>query len=309
MNQAASGTVSEASEEAAAAAVPTTEEKGPGLLSDWARRQSARDPRFLYVLWGIAALLWLLVPISLYFAWWLGFPWLWRWVGDDWLRGALGVGGSIVLFVIPVWAGMIASSVTRFVAGVDLESESAHIAAARERVRETEEDALKRLETTDQANLLPLLRYSRAQLDAYYAIGLAQTRRSFVNAVIAMWLGFLILILGVALYVGPVETLGLSRPSEDFNILILSSAAIVEFISALFLWVYRSTINQLTFYYRLQMRSHTAILCFRMSTTMENADLAKRAIITSMLDSSLVPEPTPPTGSKGFASLIGARPA
>lgn len=121
-----------------------------------------------------------------------------------------------------------------------------------------------------------------------------------------MWLGFLILIFGIALYVGPLENFGLKRPSEDFNVLIISSAAIVEFISALFLWVYRSTIDQLTFYYRLQMRSHVAILSFRMATTMETADEAKRAIIDSILDSSLRPERIPgPAGGKGLRALIG----
>jgi len=199
---------------------------------------------------------------------------------------------------------MGAAGLTRIVADSTFTSEAETIAAAHERVRETEEDALGRLETTDQAGLLPLLRYSRAQLDAYYVMGLAQTRRSFINAVIAMWIGFAILLSGIALYVGPVEQFGIRRPSTDFNLLVLSSAVVVEVISALFLWVYRSTIGQLTFYYRLQMHAHTAILCFRIADTMGHSDEAKRAIVDRLLDSSVLPERPAATGAKGLVALI-----
>ena len=154
------------------------------------------------------------------------------------------------------------------------------------------------------AGLLPLLKYSRAQLDAYYEIGLKQTRGSFFNAVLAMWLGFVLLLVGIWLYVGPVEQLGLTRPPQNFNVLILSGAAIVEFISALFLWVYRSTIAQLTYYYRLQMHSHTSILCFRMASTMEKADDTKRAIIESVLGWTATPERPPLPGAKGLRNLM-----
>jgi len=154
--------------------------------------------------------------------------------------------------------------------------------------------------------LLPLLRYSRAQLVQYYTMGLEQTRRSFFHAAIAMWLGFLLLIAGVFLYIGPVEDLGLRRPEGDFNVLIISSAVIVEVISALFLWVYRSTISQITFYYRLQMRTHTAVLCFRMAASMANGDQAKLAIVTSMLDSSILPDHPQAQGSSGLTGWLRA---
>ena len=170
-------------------------------------------------------------------------------------------------------------------------------------MRETEDDALRRLEKTDDAGLLPLLRYSRAQLDAYYAMGLGQTRRAFLNAALAMWLGFGLLVAGIALYIGPVEKLGLARPAGDFDWLILASAMVIEVVSALFLWVYRSTIGQLTFYYRLQMQSHTAIMCFRIADTMKEPDDAKRAVIDKLLATGPAPERPAPMSARGLASL------
>lgn len=267
---------------------------------------TSRYKAVMYACIALAFLLWVAVIPVIYLSWMMG-AWVWDWAESSVVRSAVALFASFFLFCLPVWTGMAAAGYGRVMARIAVSPEATRLLAASERVRETEEDAINRLESTDEAKLLPLLRYSRAQLDAYYTVGLAQTRRSFYSAVVAMWLGFAILIFGVALYVGPVERLGIDRPGADFSLVILASATIVEFISALFLWVYRSTIGQLTYYYRLQMRSHTAILCFRMAGTMGNADATKATIISSILDSSLVPERPPAPGSAGFGMLL--RPA
>ena len=201
---------------------------------------------------------------------------------------------------------MGASSLTSFLADISISKEDVKVQEAQKSVHETEREAIDKLEQTDAAGLLPLLKYSRAQLEAYYAVGLSQTRRSFFHAVLAMWLGFILLLVGIALYVAPVEKLGLKPPAQEFNILILSGAAIIEFISALFLWVYRSTTAQLTYFYNRQMYSHTAILCFRMASAMEKdkADHSRSAIVKKLLDWNEKPERPPLEGSKAFRSLL-----
>lgn len=275
-----------------------------GKLRLFAARLIAKHPRFGAVAWLLVILYWAGTLALAWVCWFVSFPELWRWAAETVWRWPVALLGAILLFVIPVWGWMSAVGLTEVVVDATLGGETETIARARERVRETEEDALGRLEKTDAAGLLPLLRYSRAQLDAYYAMGLGQTRRAFVNAALAMWLGFLLLVFGIALYIGPVEQLGLARPAGDVNLLILAGAVIIEVISALFLWVYRSTIGQLTFYYRLQMQSHTAILCYRIATTMEQADEAKRAVIDKLLGASLEPERPAPAGARGLARLI-----
>jgi hypothetical protein len=271
--------------------------------AEWFGRVAASNPRILYLAWAVVVIAWIGSFSLLWVCWLLGRD-MWVWTHGELLRMVPAILGTIILFFVPVWGWMGAAALSRIVADSTFTSEASTIAAVHERVRETEEDALNRLETTDQAGLLPLLRYSRAQLDSYYAMGLAQTRRSFVNAVIAMWLGFAILLAGIVLYIGPVEQIGIHRPSADFKLLILSSAAIVELISALFLWVYRSTIGQLTFYYRLQMHSHTAILCFRISDTMGQSDEAKRAIVDRLLGASVLPERPAASGSRGLLAML-----
>ncbi len=268
------------------------------------RRFLLKRPKVIMAGWILVVLAFLLLAPVLYLAWYDLPLRLWRFAIEAWWHWVPAFFGFMLLFAIPIWAMMGALALTGFFADLSLSIEDTVVRDAQEVVRETEQDAIKRLEQTDAAGLLPLLKYSRAQLDAYYAIGLNQTRRSFFNAVLAMWLGFVLLLIGIVLYVGPVEKLGLTRPTADFQILILSGAAIIEFVSALFLWVYRSTTAQLTYYYKRQMYSHTSILCFRMASTMEKSDEAKRAIIDRVLDWSEKPERPPVPGAKGFRALM-----
>ncbi|MAR90804.1 MAG: hypothetical protein SV765_03895 [Pseudomonadota bacterium] len=261
-------------------------------------------PKLLILGWTLVALAFVLVLPVLYLSWYWGPVELWGWAGKQWWHWIPALFGFLFLFVIPIWAIMGASALAGYVADVSLALEDSAMEKVQTTVRETEDDAIRRLEQSDDAGLLPLLKYSRAQLDAYYEIGLKQTRGSFFNAVLAMWLGFLLLLVGIALYVGPVEQLGLTRPPQNFNVLILSGAAIVEFISALFLWVYRSTIAQLTYYYRLQMYNHTSILCFRMASTMNDADPTKQLIIEKILGWTQMPERPPVVGARGLRSLL-----
>ncbi|ABM35784.1 TRADD-N-associated membrane domain-containing protein [Polaromonas naphthalenivorans] len=273
------------------------------------RQLLLKRPKIVILAWAVVVLVFLLLLPLAYLAWFQLPGRLWAFANEQWWHWIPAFLGFIAIVFIPLWAVMGAIALAGFLADISLSIEHAAIQDAQRVVRETEQDAISRLELTDVAGLLPLLKYSRAQLDAYYAIGLNQTRKSFFNAVLAMWLGFILLLIGIALYVGPVEKLGLTRPQQDFQILILSGAAIIEFVSALFLWVYRSTTAQLTYYYKRQMHSHTSILCFRMATTiqtLEKSDEIKKAIIEKVLDWNEMPERPPLVGAKGLRSLLPA---
>lgn len=132
------------------------------------------------------------------------------------------------------------------------------------------------------------------------------SRRSFFHGIVAMWLGFALLLSGLALYIVPLEKFGLNSPTQDFKILLLSGAAIIEFISALFLWMYRSTTAQLTYLYDRQMYSHTAILCFRMASTIDRGkgDETRASIVTKLLDWNPKPDRPALPGGSGLAALL-----
>lgn len=275
-------------------------------IAEKLRRLFQRHPKALAVGWSFAILVFLLVIPVAYLCWYVAPPSLWNWANEAWWHWIFAIFGFLFLFSIPIYVAAGASSLVSFVADLSLSIESAMVTTIHQAVRETENEAIRRLEDKDEAGLLPLLKYSRAQLEAYYRVGLSQTRRGFFNSVLAMWLGFLLLLVGVALYVGPVEKLGFKTPSHDFRILIIGGAAIIEFISALFLWVYRSSTSQLTYFYNRQMQTHTSILCFRIASTMDpaKADDVKRAIVDKVLDWTSVPEKIPLVGAKGFRALL-----
>jgi type VI protein secretion system component VasK len=271
----------------------------PRRIEGW-NRLVARHPGGTSIVVGFGIILMLLAIVAIWYGVWTIFPW--------WYLGLKGVFGLILVLGLAVVATLaligFMSSLGKTWSGVAFSAESEALQQAREKARAVEDAVLRELENKDEAGLLHLQRYSRAQLEAYYQMGLQQTRRSFVNATIAMWLGFLILLAGISIYIGPFAGWALKRPPGDFNTIVLASATIVEVIAALFLWVYRSTIAQLTFYYRLQMQSHTSILCYRMADMMEEPDAAIRDIIGHLLKSSLAPERPAATQAKGLRTLL-----
>ncbi len=282
-------------------------EREASALRTWKLRQFLiRHPRMLIAAWGVVVLAVCAALASVYLCWYFVPPYLFKWTAETWWHWIPGGFAVLLLYCGPIWAGMGVGALTGLIADLSLAAEDLAIRHAQQTVHEKEQEAISRLEQSDSPGLLPLLKYSRAQLEAYYTVGLSQTRRSFFNSVLAMWLGFVLLLLGVAIYVGPVEAIGLKPPSGDFRWVIMGGAAIVEFISALFLWVYRSaTVQQYAFYNR-QMHAHTVILCFRIASTMEKAqaDETKRAIVEKALEWTTAPMAPAPAGAKGFGALL-----
>ena len=277
------------------------EEERSSALAQWIGQQVQRPLSKLILVVVLCAL----TIAAAYWTIMVLYPGLWGWAENSLLRQTVAIFASIFLLYVP---GLPAYMLFDISSALIEPKVALDPKAAAEQVRETEQDVIDRLEKTDRAGLLPLLRYSRAQLEQYYEMGLGQTRRSFFHALVAMWLGFTLLVLGLALYVGAFDRLGIQRPSLDFNLLILATATIIEFISVMFLWVYRSTMGQLTFYYRLQVRNHTSILCYRMTMDMTSGkDGARRAIVNSMLDNALTPERPPVEGSEGLRRWVTKR--
>ena len=277
------------------------------------RQALIRRPKLVTVAWMVVVVLFICVLPVTYFSWWAGIENLWSWPGEkgNWLLWVPAGLGIFLLAFAPLWYLMIVMYLLRLVADISVSIEEEPIRAAQTSVMESEAETIKRFEDTDDAGLLPLLTYSRVQLDAYYTIGLNQSRKSFLHGIVAMWLGFTLLLVGLALYIVPLSKFGLNPPTENFEVLVLGGAAIIEFISALFLWMYRSSTAQLTYLYDRQMYSHTAILCFRMASTIEKdrGDETRAAIVTRLLDWNAKSErPAPPDGSRMAALLRGRKP-
>jgi len=119
-----------------------------------------------------------------------------------------------------------------------------------------------------------------------------------------MWIGFAFLIIGFSTYFLPVERIGLNQP-DNINTALISVGAIIEFISALFLWVYRSSTGQLTYFYNRQMYTHSVVLCYKIAESMsKGGDEAKQKIVEKVLERTWSVERPAPPNSKGIKDLI-----
>ena len=101
-------------------------------------------------------------------------------------------------------------------------------------------------------------------MKAYCKIGLTPTQRRFRYSLIAMWIGFTVILLGILLQVVDVDLLskiGIRRLETNVTALVILSGAIIEVISAFFVWVYRTSIKQLNYFYNRQMYNHSVLMC------------------------------------------------
>jgi len=258
------------------------------------------------------------IPLSLvvvWIAWFKLLPPLWTWsfgtLGFKFiLNYIIGFFAVIVLAALPVYAPVGAFLMFAKVLSLYAEIETEELDQALDRddreqtyaENELKEDLVGRLK--DNSGLVSLLRYSRVQMKAYYKIGLTQTQRSFRYSLIAMWIGFTVILLGILLQVVDVELLskiGIRRLETNVTALVILSGAIIEVISAFFLWVYRTSIKQLNYFYNRQMYNHSVLMCHRISETMKEEDSkdTKKAIVEKILDKTWALEIDKlPTGEK-----------
>lgn len=147
------------------------------------------------------------------------------------------------------------------------------------------------LKENDTEGLIPLVTFSRIELEQYYKIGLSQTQRSYQFSMIAMWLGFLIITFGIVSYIVPASFINKNLVEGNFQILTISSGIVIEIIAALFLGIYRDSINRSTYFYNRQVFIHNSLLAYKIATTMKNPDLSKQLIIEKILEFGISANP------------------
>lgn len=254
-------------------------------------------PRWRPYMLAIAVLALVLGLMLMGVVWLYAIPPIWNsWVvapvsneALTWAQRLLIIPGILIVFFIfslSIWLPGAPVVFLSQIARLYAESANEHVAGQIRELSRDQEEAEKQLEHSDRAGLVPLVRYSRMQLEKYYTIGFNQTRRSFRYSVAAMWLGFAVILSGLIFQVLPLEQIfpesGLMK-EPDFNVVALAGGTVVEIIAALFLWVYRSSMQQLTYYYDRQMHIHDVILCFRMASSTKEPD----AIVGSIIDEVL----------------------
>lgn len=231
-----------------------------------------------------------LIPVSIGIVWFIWFrilPDVWTWSFAEWsLRSILGAFAVFFLAFTPPYAPFGAVVATLWVLRIYAEAETKKVTQILDRGSQEQAAVENELKASDSTGLVALVQYSRIQLEAYYRIGLSQTEGSFKYSVIAMWIGFGVIMLGIVIRVVDLQRFGLQPPDTDISTLVIMAGAIIEVISALFLWVYRNSIRQFTYFYNRQMHSHSVLVCQKIAETMAAPDDVRKMIIERVLDAT-----------------------
>lgn len=261
--------------------------------------------------WAIAGVVAILLAAAvLWLAWFVFIPRMsaWGFATLSW-RAIPAAAGIFFVSFLPLSAFVPGFTMLSQVAKSYIDMNESDLARQLDVIRseqKTVEEQLGELESTDATGLMQLVKYSRLQLEAYYTIGLRQTQQSFRNSVIAMWLGFLIMLLGVLRQIVPLELLvpGIGEMPADVSTLTIAAGAVVELIAALFLWVYKSSVQQLTYFYDRQIHLHGVLISNKIASAMKEPDEAKKMIVTDILAKSWKPESTPLPTAAGLKKLV-----
>ncbi len=236
-----------------------------------------------------------------YLSWFVWLPQLWNW-GFKPLSfyAVLSVLGALYLGILPFvpiysFRGTISGILQLYAedaktqAGVQLQS-----------IEQKQANFESVIGQKDTEGLLPLVTYSRLELEQYYLIGIEQAQKSYNNSIVAMWVGFVIIIFGIVSYILPFSLVNDDLASGNFQILTIGSGIVIELVSALFLFIFRSSTNQLTYFYNRQIFIHNALLSYKMATSMQDPDTAKKMIIEKILEfgSTAKVKPTPMQGKR-----------
>ncbi len=277
------------------------------LAVQWARGQWS-DRLLMLVSFALVAVAFAGLAWICWF-WWLPVVWEWGFGRLTW-ASLVAPFAMIYLVIIPFAAVWLAPAITNFWA------EFGALRQDVESARVSQQDIEQELREDDPQGLVLMLSYSRAVLSEYYAIAMSQAQRSFRYCLIAMWLGFAVLITGVLDSFLPMRGLlpgylppgtdgvaALGAGGDDRNTLVLLTGAVIEFIAAAFLWVYRFSIQQQTYYYRRQLSLHNALLAHRLATTMEAKDDSTKMIVERLLQDMEGPS-SELHGSRGIMGLL-----
>lgn len=233
---------------------------------------------------------------------------LWNWGAEEWYY--LIIAGIIELFLIfwiiaLVWFTSI-DIIKKIIIWYAEEETSQAEVTIREYEKE-EEKIAEEIGEKDDPGLLPTIRYSGETLKTYYGISIKQTRRSFLFSVIAMFMGFFIILIGIASTFGFLEPFFRDIKPTDINNIVIAGGVLAETISALFLWVYNKSSSQLTYFYNRQIHAHNVILAFRIADTMSETakDETKQEIVKNILEASMAPQTEIKLpGGSGFKKLL-----
>jgi hypothetical protein len=259
------------------------EEQGSHLavgIAKWAARRGhlaglliVASVTFLLGLAISAVVLYHLVPVV----------WNWGFSGSVWWKIVLGI---LIAFYL-VLAGIFPPMPGYILAGETikayLERDETELQLGIATLTSEQTALLSELDNPQQENYVKIIRLSGLEMAKWTKTTLSQHRQSFFYAVLAMWIGFAVITVGVLSAFG-FPTQAVNGSPTAVNVVVLASGALVELISALFLWVYRRSLEHFRYFYDQQMKSYRALMAYAITTSMTVPDKAILLIVGSLME-------------------------
>lgn len=148
--------------------------------------------------------------------------------------------------------------------------------------KEIQEDAEKIIgDTFKSDDVIDLMLKNVRELREYYIISKRQATNAFSASLIVCFLGFIVYIAGIAVFV---------ISGEDALLLTTISGTIVEVISGLFFWLYRHAIKQLNIYHQRLGTTEKYLTAIRLVDKMgqdKHDDMYKHIIECVLIDNRM----------------------
>jgi len=148
--------------------------------------------------------------------------------------------------------------------------------------KEIQEDADKIIgDTFKSDDVIDLMLKNVRELREYYIISKRQATNAFSASLIVCFLGFIVYIAGIAVFV---------ISGEDALLLTTISGTIVEVISGLFFWLYRHAIKQLNIYHQRLGTTEKYLTAIRLADKMgedKHDDMYKHIIECVLIDNRM----------------------
>ncbi|WP_445719655.1 TRADD-N-associated membrane domain-containing protein [Flavobacterium sp.] len=261
-------------------------EKKPSAFVTWLKYTN-KWLRLITIILTTVLFLTVIISASYFFGYYLLIKlWNWGFTDGGFWSGFSAIYGALILIIIPLallsgFSGWIEDIFEIYANDAQKEFQKKLDEIDKERLTYEE-----KLEKTDSELLIPLITYSKLELETYYKLGLSQTQKSYKYSIIAMWVGFLLIIFGIIIYIIPSNILKIDNLeiTEKVKFITIASGVVLELISGLFLWIYKNSITQLNYFYSRQIFIHNSLFAFRVAQTMKDSDEAKKEIVSKILD-------------------------
>ena len=261
-------------------------EKKPSAFVTWLKYTN-KWFRLITIILTTVLFLTVIISASYFFCYYLLVKlWNWGFTDGGFWSGFTAIYGALMLIIIPL--GLLSGFSSWIEDIFEIYANDAQ-KEFQKKLDEIDKERLtyeEKLEKTDSELLIPLITYSKLELETYYKLGLSQTQKSYKYSIIAMWVGFLLIIFGIIIYIIPSNILKIDNLeiTEKVKFITISSGVVLELISGLFLWIYKNSITQLNYFYSRQIFIHNSLFAFRVAQTMKDSDEAKKEIVSKILD-------------------------